>query len=187
MKLKFLAASVVLALSSSVQAADYYFGDVTNLSVSPIDAFLDAALTTQYTSSYMFTANNISFHDVLHFDVSQTVNGTGTVIEYQFDGKNINSMTVNLYDSNNLFTPLVTFPDFNPSGPSIFSGTGPLASGSYVYVIDGVSGINGGQYTFSASTVAVPEPETWAMLVAGLGLVGLQLRRRTNTGKISIN
>ena len=35
--------------------------------------------------------------------------------------------------------------------------------------------------------LTVPEPETWAMLVAGLGLVGLQLRRRTKTGMLSIN
>jgi hypothetical protein len=33
--------------------------------------------------------------------------------------------------------------------------------------------------TVSAVT-AVPEPETYAMLLAGLGLVGLVRRRRTN-------
>jgi hypothetical protein len=41
------------------------------------------------------------------------------------------------------------------------------------------------QYTLQIAVV--PEPETWAMLVAGLGLVGLQLRRRTKTGMLSIN
>lgn len=30
----------------------------------------------------------------------------------------------------------------------------------------------------------VPEPETWAMLVSGLGLVGMRLRRR-GVGRIS--
>ena len=43
----------------------------------------------------------------------------------------------------------------------------------------------GKQYTLQVAVV--PEPETWAMLLAGLGLVGLQLRRRNNAGKIAIN
>jgi hypothetical protein len=35
---------------------------------------------------------------------------------------------------------------------------------------------------------AVPEPETWAMLLAGLGLVGLQLRRKMKVSdKISLS
>jgi len=35
---------------------------------------------------------------------------------------------------------------------------------------------------------AIPEPETWAMLLAGLGLVGLQLRRKIKTpDRITLN
>jgi hypothetical protein len=68
------------------------------------------------------------------------------------------------------------------------SDTGSLPTGSYFIEVTGYgAGTKGGSYSFIASAVPVPEPETWAMLVAGLGLVGLQLRRRTNTGKISIN
>lgn len=32
----------------------------------------------------------------------------------------------------------------------------------------------------------VPEPQTWAMLLAGLGLIGLQLRR-ANRGRMALN
>jgi hypothetical protein len=36
-----------------------------------------------------------------------------------------------------------------------------------------------GGATFSSSTPAIPEPESWAMLLAGLGLVGVTAKRRS--------
>ena len=42
--------------------------------------------------------------------------------------------------------------------------------------------------TFGVTVTPVPEPETWAMLLAGLGLVGLQLRRKMKAvGRIALN
>jgi len=35
-------------------------------------------------------------------------------------------------------------------------------------------------FNASVAVTAVPEPETWAMLLAGLGLVGMAARRRTS-------
>ncbi len=61
--------------------------------------------------------------------------------------------------------------------------------GSYTLKIGGQAtgtGLGGlipsGAYKVAAVTVPVPEAETWAMLLAGLGLVGMQIRRKTALG-----
>jgi hypothetical protein len=60
-----------------------------------------------------------------------------------------------------------------------FSGGWNQAPGDYaVYVAGSAYGKVGGTYAADFSILAVPEPETWAMLVAGLGLVGFSARRR---------
>lgn len=54
-----------------------------------------------------------------------------------------------------------------------------LASGAYYFQVSGLaSGTEGGKYLFAASTAPVPEPETYAMMLAGLGLLGFVGRRR---------
>lgn len=43
----------------------------------------------------------------------------------------------------------------------------------------------GGSYLGGISVAAVPEPETYAMLLAGLGLIGFSARRRkANTATV---
>lgn len=54
-----------------------------------------------------------------------------------------------------------------------------LAAGNYYYEVTGtVNGQLGGSYLLSSAVTPVPEPETYAMLLAGLGLIGFSLSRR---------
>jgi hypothetical protein len=54
--------------------------------------------------------------------------------------------------------------------------TGP----AYIQITGVTDGGNGGIYS-GAIAAAVPEPETYAMLLAGLGLMGAVVRRRSNS------
>lgn len=55
-----------------------------------------------------------------------------------------------------------------------------LAGGSYYFLLSGTAeGTLGGQYLFTANTTApVPEPESYALMLAGLGLIGFVGKRR---------
>ncbi len=48
--------------------------------------------------------------------------------------------------------------------------------GSYTALVFGIP--TGGAGSYSVNVSLVPEPETWAMMVAGLGLIGFKLWRR---------
>lgn len=66
-------------------------------------------------------------------------------------------------------------------GPQLFSGTvaaPTLLTGTFA--LTQVEG--GGKYTLTVTeqaAAAVPEPATWAMMLAGFGMVGFGLRRRS--------
>ncbi|MET0378409.1 MAG: FxDxF family PEP-CTERM protein [Spongiibacteraceae bacterium] len=58
-----------------------------------------------------------------------------------------------------------------------------LAGGDYAFEVTGKSkGLLGGAYKFNmtANLSPIPEPATYAMLLAGLGLVGVMARRRSS-------
>ncbi|MFM9434596.1 hypothetical protein ACFDR9_001655 [Janthinobacterium sp. CG_23.3] len=58
-------------------------------------------------------------------------------------------------------------------------GSATIASGSYALeVIGSVTGNVHGSYAGTLNVSAVPEPETYGMLLAGLGLVGFAARRK---------
>lgn len=99
----------------------------------------------------------------------------------------IDSLSVQLYDGgDNLIQDLDATPG-SSANIKVGSGIFPVGNDYYFTISGNANGMFGGQYVFAVTTLPIPEPETWAMLLAGLGLVGLQLRRRNNAGKISIN
>jgi hypothetical protein len=69
------------------------------------------------------------------------------------------------------------------------AGSALLNAGTYELKISG-TGITGGTASYGGNIAAVPVPEleTWAMLIAGIGMVALQIRRKSRTsGKLAIN
>lgn len=68
-----------------------------------------------------------------------------------------------------------------PGGASLSLVQAAQPAGSYYINVGGVAnGTVGGIYTGAISVTAVPEPETYAMMLAGLAAVGFLARRRRN-------
>jgi hypothetical protein len=71
---------------------------------------------------------------------------------------------------------------FTPGGGSLALSWGASNSGSYYLAVGGLTnGTQGGIYNGAISVTAVPEPETYAMMLAGLGALGFLARRRRNS------
>jgi hypothetical protein len=110
---------------------------------------------------------NYGFDDTFTFSLSSALNGTESFVKNSgvtFTSATLNNVALSLDSSGNLY------------------GSAGLLSGANTLVIHGVTGEYGGSYQYNVGgtkiAAAVPEPETFAMLLAGLGLIGALTRRR---------
>ena len=103
-------------------------------------------------------------------------------------------ITLTLYDVNSVIDTNLNYSGntsiFNDLGTGTVFGSvtvfGPTSAVVVNFNAAGIAAINaagatGSSFTFggSISTGAVPEPASWAMMIAGFGLVGATMRRRT--------
>lgn len=155
MNLKFLAAASVVALSATSAQA---------VSISTFDggdhgsfqAAIEAPIAGSFFKAYEFTLGGT-------FDVTTTFASSGIVGAfglYKWDDTPVAGAT------------------WGVGGPSFSaSGTTTLGAGSYYYAVMGMG--KPGSYTLTSTAVAaVPEPETYALLGAGLGIIGFVASRR---------
>ncbi len=120
-------------------------------------------------------------HEYL-FHLNGTVDALATAVSNDALTKfNIDGGKVELFMSNGdiNYTNDVSMGSFAFDSTAINSTFSHLLAGDYYYQVTGaVMGNKGGGYQLFSEVSPVPEPETYAMLLAGLGLVGFMVRRR---------
>lgn len=131
--------------------------------------------------SQFFSPGQGAFLDHLQFDL-QAPGFIGSTVSLPLGNiYSISYLSLSLYagaigaPDTHLAAPIATFTQVNEGASFNFGQS--LASGIYHFDIAGVAnGPAGGLYTVAIA--AVPEPEVYAMLLVGLGLVGFTARRR---------
>lgn len=166
MKLKIALIAAASALAFNVQADTTNWGEHGALEVgvnrTPVGSFED---------SYLFS-----------FTEAMSLFNT-TVANNQFPALGIEGGTVTLYQEAGAVDVALGDFAFDGTSGSTTHAFGALAVGDYYYMVTGMgTGTRGGYYTLSSQVTPVPEPETYALMLSGLGVVGfLALRRRSGT------
>lgn len=156
MKTKLFALSLISILSFSAAQADQIWGPHTQ------------------TESASFQVSYYSFYDkYFYFSLDKTLNLKATA-ENNFNRASSNDVDLYNFDTGE---DLGSFMFGNTPTVAYFNN---IAAGNYFYEVSGFNtGTQFGQVTFSSSiSNAVPEPATYALVIAALGALCLVARRR---------
>lgn len=169
MKLKHVAAAVLaVAASAGAVAAD---GDLGNLSPSAsfsrtvaAGSFLDKwsfnlgtpSIVAASATNVEISFGSFSFGGISNF--AATLNGVPLLL--QSFGSSANGVTVTT---------------------QVLAGSTTLPAGTFSLMVSGTAAAGGASYGGNIVATPVPEPETLAMMLAGLGALGFLARRRQNS------
>jgi len=159
---------------------------VSEIHWAPLDGVTESVSSGVKTTVSSFADGISGFGSLLetHVDLGFLTSGTAitaTVSPFNFGGfsSSIFYMKLEEQQGDDWLTQAISIPA--AMGKSFAALTLNLASNSYYRLeLLGIStGMHGGLINGSATTVAaVPEPEEWAMMMVGVGLVGYQIRRK---------
>ena len=136
---------------------------------------LSGSPSTGYGSIFGNSAVSSPFNDWYTFTIPSGAAGNGTSNVISLGATNVIFTLFELYDGLNFMGAGVT-----GGTTSALSFSGGTVPGSYNLYVNGykVNPLLNGTYSGNLSINPVPEPETFAMMLAGLGLLGLSARRR---------
>lgn len=153
-----------LALISALFAAPSAFATAYDFGVmGPPDS---KTITTTATTT------NASFTDTFTFYINAAANSVGNTTLNIFNPTADNILLVGLWNTDT--GKSVSSIDYTPET----FGFSDLVAGNYQMNFTARPTIAGFQYTVNLTTTAVPEPEAYAMMLAGLGLIGFAARRK---------
>lgn len=186
---KHLAAAALVALAGSANAGMAFLNGVMQSDDgSEANAYNFGSLSE--TPEVLFVsvvgAAGSTFEEYANFSIDAPSGVSGSANTYALTFGN-----VELLDIDNL--TIQVWNNTHPGGSTLFATfagdnttnwIGTLGAGQYHLDISGMFGptATGGQYSVALNAVpAVPEPETYALMLAGLGAVGFMARRRRQT------
>ena len=164
MKFRFalIAAASALAFNAQADTTDWGVHDALEVGVNrtPFGSFEDTYLFAFTEAMGLFTT---------------------TVANNQLPALSIDQGMVTLYRVAGAIDVSLGSFAFDGTTGSTTHAFGSLGSGDYYYQVTGIgTGNRGGFYTLSSQVTAMPEPETYALMLSGLGVIGfLALRRRS--------
>lgn len=157
---------------------------IANLTIGPLPA------SANYGNTFA-SASSTPFYDAYYFTIPDAfANAVATTVNVgSFLG--ISGLEARLYAGHSntigtvggsLISPWATMVNPIP-GVSVetvvLTAPNPLLAGNYTLQVRGtVTGLGGGSYAGTLNLTPVPEAETYAMFLAGLGLMGFMSRRR---------
>ena len=133
------------------------------------------------------SGSGVAFSDIFTFDISQNTTSFSVVdVPLSVGGLNYDGILTGLSLFSAGANGIVGGGDdtllqssTSPGGDSLtLNYDQPLSGASFITVTGLSNGTAGAIY--AGAVAAIPEPETYAMLLAGLGLMGAVVRRRSN-------
>ncbi|PTQ80123.1 FxDxF family PEP-CTERM protein [Nitrosomonas ureae] len=168
-KLKLLAAAILMT-SSVTHAAPNVMGN-WGVHDDPVEH-----------ASVLLGVGAGSFDHVFTFNLANWNGLVSIAVTNDFGKFNINGSSLQLWKETSAdgnYTNDTSLGSFAFDSSSVGMDFGNLGPGNYYYEVTGtVLGLKGGSYTVDSYISPVPEPETYAMLLAGLGMIGFSVRRR---------
>lgn len=158
---------------NGVSVAPFTVGDMFIISVNPLDLW-----KTRGTRGWS-NANGLNGSDLLSTGAADFNGDNPNVRAGRVIGRDIADLTLG-----GLTAPFGSLVGewSNNVGQYFLIGTDysgvALASGLKLYAFDNNRSGNSGSILVNVNVAAVPEPETYVMMLAGLGLIGFAARRR---------
>jgi len=163
-------------------------------SVNASAAFIDINLTGAFTASSdtwvrpFDDASGLSSIGPVAYDTFAFIASDSGTYEFSMTADNASSVDPYTFLYQGSFDPSAQFTNFvigdddgGAGFPNSFFEATLTAGTTYVYVMSAfnkISTLGGYSATIKGPIAAVPEPQTYAMLLAGLGLLGVSARRR---------
>lgn len=176
--------SFVLTSIFCISSAGAFADTITHLNVGPLPTSL------AYSNSFASASSGSTFFDDFIFTIP---NGSANSVTSSINLSSILGLTdlrARLYTGSTHQTGAVvpgtlmeawgTTVNYSPTVSATTVVLNPLTldAGTYTLQVKGtVAGSAGGSYAGVLNISPVPEPETYAMLLAGLGLMGFMARR----------